>query len=543
MAAAGASEQVARAPRWPWLVAAFLGGACVMSVELSAVRLLAPWFGTSLVVWTNVIGVLLAALAVGAMLGSRLSRGVRLAGRLGLVLGLAGLTTAALPRLAAPAADWFVPASLSLAEAGGILAWGSLAASACLFVLPALCFGGVGPLAVEGLAREVGLRPGAAGGLVFGSSTLGSLVGTFATTHVLLPELGLQRSFALAAGAALAAAVAVLLARGSRHVPGWLAVLSGAAAALAAWTDEPSGRSMPEGTELVVEVESPYQRLRVTRATFDGGEYRFLSVNEVSDSYQSVWTETGGFLGPGFYYDDFALPAWLARAERPEPRTWRVLVLGLGAGTAWRVLDGALPDGLELELTGIELDPEVIRLGHEHFDLPRDDPRLEILAGFDARTGLRAVTGAFDAIVLDVYANAIEIPAHLSSVEFLREVRARLVPGGWLVANVGAFDLTDPVLETFAATAAEAFGARVLALPVQNARNATVLARSGDEVPSPLDPAFELEHVAVSWLVAPRRMPGGHRWFTARDAEVASDDRNPIEAVGSRGLRRGTELP
>ena len=52
-------------------VLAFLAGHAVMSIELTAVRLLAPHFGDSAVVWTNVIGVILVALAVGAWLGGR----------------------------------------------------------------------------------------------------------------------------------------------------------------------------------------------------------------------------------------------------------------------------------------------------------------------------------------------------------------------------------------------------------------------------------------------------------------------------------------
>jgi spermidine synthase len=288
----------------------------------------------------------------------------------------------------------------------------------------------------------------------------------------------------------------------------------------------------------LAEVESAYQRVRVTEQSFPEGDYRFLSVNEVSDSYQSVWTERPGFLGPGFYYDDFALPAWLTAAREPEtPRAWRVAILGLGGGTAWRVLSAALPEGFALEGAGVELDRDVIRLGREHLALD-EATGLEVLAGLDARVGLHALEGPFDTIVCDVYANAIEIPPHLSTVEFFREAREKLVPGGWIVANVGAFGLDDPVLEHFAATLSAAFERPVLALPVKNARNVTVLARREAEVPAPGSDAYAAVADVARWLVAPRRAPGGFRWIDADDAPVATDDHNPIDALAARALRR-----
>ena len=81
----------------PVLLAALVGGAGTMTVELAAVRLLAPWYGTSLSVWTNVIAVVLLALAVGYALGGRLSARGRPLLRMSQALGLAAVWTATLP--------------------------------------------------------------------------------------------------------------------------------------------------------------------------------------------------------------------------------------------------------------------------------------------------------------------------------------------------------------------------------------------------------------------------------------------------------------
>ena len=104
------SAQAAPAPpSAATLAAAAVAGAGVMAVELAAVRLLAPWSGASAAVWTNVIGVVLAALALGYLIGARAAAGERPAARLGGLLALGGAVVVALPVLAGPVATFFLP--------------------------------------------------------------------------------------------------------------------------------------------------------------------------------------------------------------------------------------------------------------------------------------------------------------------------------------------------------------------------------------------------------------------------------------------------
>src|SRR5688572_29576019 len=87
-------------------------GFALMGLELAAVRLLAPHFGDSAYVWTNVIGVILVALAAGAWLGGRLAeRGLGWRG-LGVVLLAAGALAAATAFLATPVGGWLLPQDL-----------------------------------------------------------------------------------------------------------------------------------------------------------------------------------------------------------------------------------------------------------------------------------------------------------------------------------------------------------------------------------------------------------------------------------------------
>src|SRR5881396_45634 len=123
------------------LLIAAVAGACTMAIELSAVRLLAPWFGTSTSVWTNVIGVVLLALSVGYLLGARLSKSPNPARALGVALVFSAVFAAWLPAGSALVARTFLPSGLALDEAGELLQWGSLAAGLVLFAPSTLALG------------------------------------------------------------------------------------------------------------------------------------------------------------------------------------------------------------------------------------------------------------------------------------------------------------------------------------------------------------------------------------------------------------------
>jgi predicted membrane-bound spermidine synthase len=522
----------------PLLAAATCAGAGVMSVELAAVRLIAPWYGSSLAVWTNVLGVVLLALSGGYLLGARLARGARPARSLGLVLGVGALATALAPLGAAPLAELFLPQPLVLAEAQRALSWGSLATALCLFLPAATLLGAVGPLAVETVQRRRGAPAGTAGGWVLCVSTLGSLAGTFGTAHWALPELGVRGTFQGAA-LLLALAAALIFATEGRRA-GAALVLLGTVLAGGLHAALGDGRAADPSERLLAERESPYQTVRVVERLDDPAVPRRLEVNERSDSYQSVYAPQPGLLPAGYYYNDFVLPPWWAQGElEPGQRLgpWRLLFLGLGGGTAWRVLSGAAPAGCELRGDGVELDPVVVELARAELGLPAPGGALTVHAGLDARAALRGLPGPYEQVVLDTYANQVELPAHLCTVEFFGELRGCLVPGGWLTINVGAFGLDDPLVEVLAHSVAQGLGAPVLALPVPGARNVTLVARRDAPLPELAAAGPVLGSESVEGLLAPRRLPGGHRRFES-GADVLRDDRSPTEVLQLRAWAR-----
>lgn len=525
----------------PLLLIVGLAGAATMVVELGAVRVLAPWFGTSSSVWTNVIGVVLAALALGYALGARLAAGPRPQLRLGAVLVIASLFSAALLLAARPVADLLMPGGVPLHRAAGVLVWGSLACATVLFLPAATALGCAGPLAVESLQRRRGGAAGAAGGRVLAASTLGSLAGTFGTTHWAIPTLGIAATYVVASLALLGVGVLLILRSGR---PGAAArtttVVTVLLCGLAIATDGASRPHSGDGT-LLAAAESPMQSIRAVEVEGpDGRPMRVLRVNEALDSFQSVWAPTPGLLPDGHYYNHFALPiGWTARERGADPERWRTLVLGLGAGTAVRVLEGVVPAATSLETVGVEVDGEVLRIAEEHFELDRNVPGRVAVGDLDGRAALAFLEGSFEQIILDAYANNMEIPHHLATVEAFEAYRERLSHGGWLTVNVGGFGAEDPVVRALAASAASAFGGEVFLGRVPLSRNWVIFARRDGRVPQPGERAFGSRGATLPYglgrLIAPLEVPGA--WVRqAGGPEKLLDDIGSTETLQARSI-------
>jgi predicted membrane-bound spermidine synthase len=526
------------------LAAAGFAGAGIMTVELAAVRLLAPHFGSSTTVWTNVIGVVLLSLAIGYVLGARLSTGTDPRRHLVRILIGAAAWLIVLPFVAPSVGAALRPDVVTLHSALPLFTWGSLAGSLILFAAPIAVLGAAGPLAVELVQRTGVEHAGTAGGWCLCVSTTGSLVGTFATTHLLVPGLGLRATFFVAASLLVVAAALLSTARRTPSAVATVSVLIGLAVV---GLLPPSAPEVGDGLALIAWSESPYTQVRVVERTVGPDDskapMRFLQVGEVSDSYQSVWQPQPGLLPDGYYYNDFVLPLWWAGGL--DERRPRILFVGLGAGTGWRVLTGAAPPDVRPTGVGIEIDPEVVRLGRKYLDL--DHPDLEIYAGADARSTLRTLEGSFDLIIVDAYAHQFEIPEHLATIEFFDELVERCQPGGWIVSNAAGFGLDDPVVETLAGTLAAALGSEVLGLRVPFSRNITLFARVGSPLVTPDSKDFVPNRADLARFAHMRQLPESWRLFGPIDDPLTDDDgfmaRLQIESLRRAGASVRAALP
>jgi spermidine synthase len=482
-------------PPLPLLV--FVVGMGSLGAEIAAVRLLAPYFGASTIVWANTIGVVLVALSLGYWLGGRLAdRRPELRGLCLLALVAAGLL-ALVPFVADPLLDVAVDA-LDSVSAGAFV--GSLLGVLGLVALPILLLGAVAPYAIR-LGVTSLEEAGRVSGRLYAISTAGSLVGTLSSALLLIPLLGTRRTFLF-----FALAIAIVAVLGLRPARRYAAVPAAILALIALpvgtlKADAGSGR-------VIYETDTEYQYARVVER--DDGS-RVLELNE-GQAQHSLY-RPGTVLTGGYWDAMLALP--FAGLGRP-PR--RVAILGNAAGTMARAYGRFFP---RAEIDGVEIDAELSEIGRRYFALG-DGPRLT-LHHEDARPFLRRSDGDYDVIAIDAYRQPY-IPFYLATREFFELCRDRLAPGGVIVINIGHPEDESELERVLAATIAEALPS-VRRDPFDDT-NTLVVAGEGTVSAARLHDASArlpqgLDHVAeeASFRLAPP-LPGG---------DVYSDDHAPVE--------------
>ncbi len=443
------------------LAAALTGFAC-MAAELTAVRLLAPHFGDSAYVWTNVIGVILAALAMGAWFGGRLAARPQLDRTAHWLLFTSGIGIAAAPWLASTLGALLVPRELPLDAAMPAMIRGSFVLTAVLFGPAMFCLGAVSPLLVTGVVRN-GRDVGSAAGTLGAVGTLGSLVGTFLATHWLVPTFGCRITMG---GAGALLCLAGVLVRGGSVKATHAVVLLVVGASLLGHGG--ALREPPPNCQLLAERESRMQFLQVLH---DANEQRTsLVINEGLDSFHSLAIGGSQFTN-GSYYDWHALAPLLLEQGGSTP-SLTALSIGDAAGTLRAVYAGVFPNAV---VDAVDIDRATMELGDAFFTQAKaKGARFEL----DGRVFLANAKTQWHVIHVDAYAHQVYVPAHLASLQFFVAAKARLHDGGVIACNVGALHGDDPVLRAIGTTMAAVFG-HAQALLVPNSRNALLVARRG----------------------------------------------------------------
>ncbi|MBD0291650.1 MAG: fused MFS/spermidine synthase, partial [Thermoleophilia bacterium] len=187
-------------------VLVFTAGAGTLATEIAASRLLAPYFGSSTIVWANIIGLILVYLSLGYWLGGKVADRRPHPRLLGAIVLVAALFIAATPFVARPVLDLAVE-GLDAVEVGAVV--GSFFSALALFAVPVTLLGAVSPFAIRLALADVG-EAGTVAGRLYALSTLGSILGTFVSAIVTIPLLGTQRTL-LGSAALLLLAAGLLL--------------------------------------------------------------------------------------------------------------------------------------------------------------------------------------------------------------------------------------------------------------------------------------------------------------------------------------------
>lgn len=391
--------------------AVFFAGTALMALEIVGSRVLAPVFGTSLFVWGALITTFLAALAAGYALGGRLADRRPEPALLSNVL----LTAGALVIILFAAPD----AVLSAASGAPVPdRFRALLAAIVLFGPPSILMGAVTPFAVRLAAKDLALV-GSAAGRLSAVSTVGSILGAFATAFFLIPTFATRPILFGIGTALLGAAVLVPAPRPLRRVVSVAA--AGSAAALVFLVGPGVMKPpMPVGT-LLLEKETAYHRIRVVDQGLRRGLY-------FDNRLQGYAPRPGAPFGLS-YMDGLAL----SLAFVPDAK--RVVAIGLGAGMLPTLLSSR---AAAIETTSIEIDPEVVAIARKYFAFA-PDANDRVIVG-DGRRELDRQVDAADVVIVDAYFSD-SLPFHLITKEFDALCARKLSPAGAVAVNFGG-DLT-----------------------------------------------------------------------------------------------------
>lgn len=411
----------------------FVAGMASLAVEFGAARLLAPYFGTSLYVWGVLIGLVLIYLSAGYVIGGRLADRRPDDLLLFQITAWAGLWIGVIPLVSYPI---LLASQQGFRELSIGLVGGTLLAVVLLFAVPVILLGCVSPFAIRLLLKNVETG-GNTAGRVYALSTAGSILGTFLPVFWFIPTYGTRPTLEGFGLALVLFSIAGMWPRRRLYA-------SFAVVVILAWILLPAGIKPPEVGRLVTERESAYNYIQVVQ----DGTTTELILNEgqaIHSEYDPTDNLTHG------YWDYLLVADAFQPAQSTEIKPRSLAILGLAGGTTARQY--RLAYGNSIDITGVEIDPVILDIGHQYFHLG-DARAHEVTA--DARYWIDTQAGKYDLVVLDAYRQPY-IPFHLTTEEFFAQVREHINPGGVAAVNVGRTATDYRLVAAIASTMAAVF--------------------------------------------------------------------------------------
>jgi spermidine synthase len=478
---------------------AFIGGAAVMAIEIVASRILAPAMGNSIVVWSSLIGVILAALSWGYYQGGVVADKNPSAGRLSLILAIAAVLTAAIAVAKNPVltAASRIPDIRISAVVGEII----------LFAPVSFFLAMVSPYVVRLKVKEVG-SAGTTVGRLYAISSVGSIFGTFTAGYYLIAVIG-STAILFCISAVLFASSLMLSTRAFRKTK----AVGVALAALCIYGAPATSMPLFKGKH-ILEVDTHYNHCLVYEGT-DGATkrpIRSLVINPFA-------RQSSMFLDND---DDFVLEylKYFRLGNFFVPQARRALLLGGGGFSYPKDFFRRNPQEY---LDVVELDPALAGIAYRYFDLS-PNPHLCIFAE-DARIYLNHCPRTYDLIYVDTFNSGGSVPYYMTTQETVRLVYNSLTPNGVAMVNLGLSEIEGPYSQFFHAE----LGTYKSVFP----RVEVLHAGEG---------AYDLQSVLITAFKNPAepdwssnnpeiRSRLAHRWVqpVANDMPILTDDFAPVE--------------
>jgi spermidine synthase len=481
-----------------------LCGALVMVLEVLGSRVIGPFFGVSLFVWTSLITVTMVALAAGYAAGGHLSDRKSSPDWLYGIILLSGVLVILIPVLKGPVLQLTLPLGLR---------WGSLVCAFILFGPALFLLGCVSPYIVKIAAREMH-NIGRTVGSFYAISTVGSVVGTMLAGFVLIAYLGVNRIFLLTGSLLIAVSIAYFLFfRGK-----WTAALVIILPFLMLPHEKHVVKMLPDGTrvERIADRDTYYGNLKVVEYSYQSIRNRELLIDGQVQGGVDVNSRMSVYEYP-------YLLQFVPRALNPGGKSCLVIGLGAGLVPAWYEAQGVATEV-------VDIDPTVVELAREYMGF---NPAIPVHVE-DARYFLNNATKRYDYIVLDVF-NGDTTPGHLLNVEAMRLAKERLTPNGVLAVNlIGSLKQHTYMTASVVKTMQSVFG-QVAIYPVFDPEagsgigNLEIVAYDGPERPLRLQDIKNLTIHPIVEKTVRQVMTRTFAFPPQTPAIILSDDYNPVD--------------
>lgn len=490
-------------------VTEFFAGMSVMAVELGASRLLAPYFSSSQIVWTIIIGTIMIAMAWGNIWGGRNADKDPNPDKLYMRMIIAALWIAAIP-LVGKYVIIIVSGVLVLTINNNFLILAAFISCMIIFVFPLFLLGTVTPSLVKYTVDSLDDSGKIVGALV-AVNTVGSILGTFLPTFVTIPTVGTSISFLLFSGILLLLGLVYFWHKKTKKLTCLGSVILficcsiyGSSDHLAFWEHH-----------LLYEGESIYNYLQV-KETDDSV---ILSTN-VLFGVQSIMKKDDSLTG--MYYD-YALAAPVM-AGLTGKKSAKILVLGMGTGTYAKQCQKYFANA---SIEGVEIDQKITDLGRNYFQLPKTIA----VTTYDGRAYLNATNQKYDVIMVDAYQD-ITIPFQMSSVEFFTMVKTHLTTDGVMVVNMNMHTEKEGNINQYLSDTIATVFNTVYTVNVAGTTNRELFATQNRTVAKTFDQnTGQLNNDKLNGLM---HTVAGTMTVYRKGNYLLSDDKAPVELLGMR---------
>ena len=390
-------------------ITVFLCGALGMVLELVAARILSPYVGSSNLIWTTIIGIMLTSMSIGYWLGGKIADKRPDINLLSFFILIGAFFTSIIPILETALVK-------PLSEVMNELVIIAIICSTIVFGIPSFILAMVSPFAVK-LEDKNHEEIGKTSGKISSLSTIGSIVGTFVAGFLLIPNLGVRTLILIITITLIILSFVMFNKKNVKYsICMFLCLLT--LIGLNYYGKVLFDKNNPD---IIKDVDSEYSRIWIKNIPVGEISYKTMEVDTGLESYINKDTNEMGarYL---YYYDLFDYYNKDAKST---------LMIG---GAAYTYPTYYLNKYQEKTIDVAEIDEKMTELAIEEFDLDIENPRIKIYHQ-DGRSFLNNTKNKYDTILIDAF-KGLNAPFELTTYEALTKAKNTLNDNGMVITNI-----------------------------------------------------------------------------------------------------------